>query len=143
MNVLHDASWLRRSGSLFKKSPSDAVFFLGNKKPLQADIHGELSLQRLIRRSSNCSLLPSRLYCRFWNSPLRHQISRLRGSRTIPPVGNLTLPRRILFFFVLIILYMYSGFNSESVFHSSLEFTFVSEYNENNYRMFSISISEN
>ena len=49
------------------------------------------------------SLLSSRLYCRFWNSGFStsHQISRLSGSRTIPPVGNHTLPRRILFILLL------------------------------------------
>ena len=106
---LHDLKrW--NAYSAFKKSPSDAVFFLSNKKPLQADIHGELSSQRLIRRNSNCSLLPSRLYCRFWNSPLRHQISRLRGSRTIPPVGNHTPPRRIILKFLFIITHYKSTY---------------------------------
>jgi len=32
-----------------------------------------------------------------------HQINRLRGSRTIPPVGNCTLPRRFLFISFIVV----------------------------------------
>ena len=39
-------------------------------------------------------LLSSRLYCRFWNFT---KSAAQRRSRTIPPVGNFTPPRRTIF----------------------------------------------
>lgn len=39
------------------------------------------------------TLLLSRLYCRFWN--FTKSCNLFRCSRTLPPIGNFTLPRRL------------------------------------------------
>ena len=44
-------------------------------------------------------LLSSRLYCRLWNRTISACLRLQTGSRTLPPVGNRTLPRRFVMLF--------------------------------------------
>lgn len=49
--------------------------------------------------AKNLHLLSSRLYCRLWNRTISTSLCIQRGSRTLPPVGNCTLPRRFYILF--------------------------------------------
>ena len=76
-----------------------------------------------IRETSDCRTISS-LIQTILSVPESHQISHLRGSRTIPPVGNHTPPRRTyLIFLVIITLYkstckhFFGAFLHKSTYH--------------------------
>lgn len=73
------------------------------EKPVIILLHNKRSPKQ--RGSGSSGFLISSLIQTVLSVLESHQISRFRGSRTLPPVGNCTLPRRI--FFYLFLLYSF------------------------------------
>ena len=65
-----------------------------NTKTPDPEIRGDIPIGNRGSLAATQSLLSSRLYCRFWNFT---KSAAQRRSRTIPPVGNFTPPRRTIF----------------------------------------------
>lgn len=106
------ALFLFEKGNLHKKKPGRFITFRDSCFLLLMAFSQDSQIVRhpiLISLFCSCGhelLLSSRLYCRYRNShsvmpsQTSHQFSRIIcGSRTIPPVGTCTLPRRLNSFY--------------------------------------------
>jgi len=87
----HTGQFIQTKDRYAKRNP----IFWNAKNP-----YSKIWLQHRLLYLYSFALLPSRLYCRFWN--LTKSCVLLR-SQTLLPIGNFTLPWRVLFFYKFII----------------------------------------